>query len=552
MNSFRECITLQFGNYSNFIGTHFWNLQEASFSYDENIPKPLEVCHDVLYREGSNLMGEVTFTPRLLCVDLMNSFYQLPKVHKGLYEPDNNELQDNEECSSNKIETIQEEKIVPNEFLLDLAEEEKCLKDGDNKEISVSEKVYDLDETVKLWSDYLKARFHPRTITTVSEYKHNDPNRTFDNFAQGTALWDSYEMKETWVDNLRLYAEECDYLQGFHVMMDSLNGFGGLSCKALEYLKDDYSNKAVIAMPVMSVNQICEEKNIDLYAVNTALLFSSLFEHSNIFIPLTTSYGGWTKSLSNLSLEHISYKSHLDYNTSAILASAVDTFSLGYRRRSQCKSMNDICTKLTPIGRKAVSASVQMPLGFHFKSNLMDYLENAKLPLWQPISPKCTTDLSVAQLIVLRGLNEKKLYASNLIKDSKNASHHCSSTNEMLKLFLTYCDQVRATEVLGFESPLETIAPFPNIFSQYINQDGFLTDTTRPSTSVVAKSTVISGLHNSNSMGNMIVELKKDSDKVKGSKLSQMFDSSIDLVDFNECLENLLVLSDNYSTNDCL
>jgi len=35
----------------------------------------------------------------------------------------------------------------------------------------------------------------------------------FNNFAQGLGLWDSCKMKETWTDNLRLYAEECDYLQ---------------------------------------------------------------------------------------------------------------------------------------------------------------------------------------------------------------------------------------------------------------------------------------------------------------------------------------------------
>jgi len=59
----------------------------------------------------------------------------------------------------------------------------------------------------------LKARFHPRTITSVDEYKHNDSNNVFNNYAQGLELWNSYNIKETWTDNLRLYAEECDYLQ---------------------------------------------------------------------------------------------------------------------------------------------------------------------------------------------------------------------------------------------------------------------------------------------------------------------------------------------------
>jgi len=43
----------------------------------------------------------------------------------------------------------------------------------------------------------------------------------FNNFAQGLELWDSFKMKETWTDNLRLYAEECDYLQVHYIM-----GFG--------------------------------------------------------------------------------------------------------------------------------------------------------------------------------------------------------------------------------------------------------------------------------------------------------------------------------------
>lgn len=67
----REILTLQFGNYSNFVGTHWWNVQvrtlvvsmtnqlnkwnlflkESGFSYDPNAT-PSDVDHDLLYREG--------------------------------------------------------------------------------------------------------------------------------------------------------------------------------------------------------------------------------------------------------------------------------------------------------------------------------------------------------------------------------------------------------------------------------------------------------------------------------------------------------------------
>lgn len=39
------------------------------------------------------------------------------------------------------------------------------------------------------------------------------------------------------------------------------------------------------------------------------------------------------------------------------------------------------------------------------------------------------------------------------------------------------------TEVHAFDSSLETIAPFPNIFAQSINQHGFVESLSRSSTS---------------------------------------------------------------------
>lgn len=48
--SCNEILTLQFGHFSNFVGAHWWNLQERSFEYDS--PVPSEVNHDILYREG--------------------------------------------------------------------------------------------------------------------------------------------------------------------------------------------------------------------------------------------------------------------------------------------------------------------------------------------------------------------------------------------------------------------------------------------------------------------------------------------------------------------
>lgn len=53
--SAKEIITLQFGHYSNFVGTHWWNIQESGFNYNADTNVESEINHDVLYREGRTL-----------------------------------------------------------------------------------------------------------------------------------------------------------------------------------------------------------------------------------------------------------------------------------------------------------------------------------------------------------------------------------------------------------------------------------------------------------------------------------------------------------------
>ena len=76
-------ITIQCGNYSNYLGSHFWNLQESGFVYQQGQTSQrdeiLEIDHDVLYREGKTLNKELTFTPRLISVDLKGSLGSLPE-----------------------------------------------------------------------------------------------------------------------------------------------------------------------------------------------------------------------------------------------------------------------------------------------------------------------------------------------------------------------------------------------------------------------------------------------------------------------------------------
>ena len=57
-------------------------MQEAGFVYggnDGSTGELLEVDNDVLFREGLTMKGEVTYTPRLLSLDLQGSLGLLPQ-----------------------------------------------------------------------------------------------------------------------------------------------------------------------------------------------------------------------------------------------------------------------------------------------------------------------------------------------------------------------------------------------------------------------------------------------------------------------------------------
>ncbi|KAI5306349.1 mtDNA inheritance, partitioning of the mitochondrial organelle, partial [Ascosphaera pollenicola] len=78
-----EILTLQLGQRSNYLATHFWNTQESYFTYDANEESPVD--HDVHFRSGVGADGSETYTPRTIIYDLKGGFGTLRK-YNALYE----------------------------------------------------------------------------------------------------------------------------------------------------------------------------------------------------------------------------------------------------------------------------------------------------------------------------------------------------------------------------------------------------------------------------------------------------------------------------------
>jgi len=74
-------------------------------------------------------------------------------------------------------------------------------------------KVYDLDSAINVWADYLRTRYHPRTVSIINEYEHSSDTKPFDVFNYGADVWKTEQFQDDFIDRIRMYVEECDNMQ---------------------------------------------------------------------------------------------------------------------------------------------------------------------------------------------------------------------------------------------------------------------------------------------------------------------------------------------------
>ncbi|CAG9820461.1 unnamed protein product [Phaedon cochleariae] len=468
----REILTLQFGHYANFVGTHWWNLQERAFEYSETTLS--EINHDVLYREGLTSRSEVTFTPRLLLVDLKGSLKSLPEkgdLYDPLPQPSKVEVEWDESVDI-KASTSEQK----NEFQTDLEDPEESKR--------VLSKNYKLEEEVNVWSDFLYAKFHPRTVNVLREYQHCNENTPFDAYPLGVSLWKTQQFEEDFSDKIRNYIEECDHFQGFQILTDCTNAFAGLTSACLEHLRDEYDRKSVLVFPVVPPHfadhdAVSDEEkhqavtNDSARVVNTALSFNEFASYSSLFVPLGVGSKGWRRSGPKREFAHVEYDPKIPYHSSAILASALETVSMKYRLRSTDFTLSDLGADLSQNGRKAAAASLCLP--FPIEGDLLDCLDKWEGPLYRSITPGCDIGTyRMMQHVTLRGIPEDRLKKpeTKAGKQRELPAYRCRTIEEMMAMYLSYSTQATASNVTVVHKGLDVRSTFPRVFRGEVGKDG--------------------------------------------------------------------------------
>ena len=199
--------------------------------------------------------------------------------------------------------------------------------------------------------------------------------------------------------------------QGFHVLSDGCDGFGGVSAGALSHLSDEYPRRPALVAPLQppAAARLTLPQTVHR-SLNSALTLDACARHAALCSPLSVQES-WSAPLVPPTLRqfgHLEY-SAAPYETSALLAAALDTVTLPWRRKRDTVPLYEVTSALAGRGRTVAAAALCLPLGIGPGDKLATWLDAGNLSL-QSLTPGVSTvavgpeaDLWTA-CTVLRGL----------------------------------------------------------------------------------------------------------------------------------------------------
>ncbi|KAI0023234.1 tubulin domain-containing protein [Xylariomycetidae sp. FL0641] len=336
----REIVTLQLGQQSNYVGTHFWNTQESYFTYGAEEESPVD--HDVHFRPGLGADGTETFMPRTVIYDLKGGFGTLRKIN-ALYDA-------TEDAASSAL--WQGQPVVHRQQPIEASIYQESLETGQAPpELTTS--------TVRYWSDFNRVFFHPRSLIQLNEYDLNSTLMPFEKWHMGEELFASLDKEHDLVDrDLRPFVEEADQMQGVQVMTGIDDAWGGFAARYMERLRDEYGKTPIWVFGVQEpVRGLPRDKRL-LKLVNKARALVELNSQASLVVPLA------------LPEKHLPPSVHLDpsspWHVSALYSSAIESTTLYTRLRTSdhvySTNMGNMTDLLNVFGKQTIANLEMSPV----------------------------------------------------------------------------------------------------------------------------------------------------------------------------------------------
>ncbi|KYR00462.1 hypothetical protein DLAC_02463 [Tieghemostelium lacteum] len=314
-------LTIQIGNYANFIASHYWNIQNQN--YETTIKKEnedFEINPECLYRTIHNFerASEPVYKPRALIFDFKSNLGSLNsdgRIHRGTAHQTQEEQVKNN--SDEGISTFIQKPL--------------------GKPINPLDKAVDNSLCgFEYWSDYLYGDYSKNSIVEIPDSFNSIPNQSTLCYDDGKELLShSWQLEELYQDYLRKMFEECDCISGFQIFCDSSDLWGGITSMVMDHLSDEFTSKPIITFSSVAYQE--HQSNESIYNQSMSLL--ELSKSSRIYIPmyLDDTFASKYNPL---------FSKTNKFHSAAVFASSIDCATLGYRS-NYLDSLESFCYQLS-------------------------------------------------------------------------------------------------------------------------------------------------------------------------------------------------------------
>ncbi|KAJ1824917.1 mtDNA inheritance, partitioning of the mitochondrial organelle [Coemansia sp. RSA 2671] len=385
----KEIITLQFGESANYVGTHYWNMQQQQFAEESSGDSNTHLAMDVFYSEDDQGVGKrgKRYTPRVLVFDKVGNFGSLGQSRHAQTEDDSKDIE-------SEIEAAQWDGATEVHRQIPYASG-AVLGTGAINELSESQ--------VRYWSDFNEVEFNTvQSLSSVSGVEFGNSLGEMNTFQEGGEVFNGENGRDEILEGkFRVLAEACDQMQGFQVLADAHGGFAGFGAGFVEKVREEYPKSSILLYNVASgrVGDMGGAQTIDA-AIGLATNLENVSAAVNMYVPsaLKRLYPG------------VQIEESSRYQTSAFMATNVSQWS-------QCilagrRSLDEMISQVTQQQYFKVAESLLSP-GLQISDSKYDFGSAAGLleQRFVASSGAVVSDLSslAGQLVVDRGTEFSRL-----------------------------------------------------------------------------------------------------------------------------------------------
>ncbi|CZS95784.1 hypothetical protein WAI453_001615 [Rhynchosporium graminicola] len=360
-----EIITLQLGQRSNYLASHFWNTQESYFTYSKD--EEALVDHDIHFRPGVGADGSETFTPRTLIYDLKGGFGSLRKIN-ALYEIEEPTVTQG---------LWNGPAVVQRQAAIEQSAYQQTLDQGIEPSPLTT-------ESVRYWSDFNRVYYHPKSIVQLNEYELGSALMPFENWNVGEELFNSLDKEHDLLDrDLRYFAEEADHMQGIQMIAGIDDAWGGFAARYMDRIRDEYGKTTIYFWGLEDGFKFVPREKRFIRMSNTARSISEIALQASLFVPMTVP--------SALLPSYVTIDPKSRWHVGGLLSTAYETMTLPSRLRLQNgarESLDELVNVLNVNGNQNI-AKLRMsidhnsaPTGHHRSARLNIHAQgrDARLP----------------------------------------------------------------------------------------------------------------------------------------------------------------------------